>query len=47
MLDLYSFSLVSLGVIIKGQIMDSIFKEIEKDMEEFFKEMDKIIENNA
>ena len=24
--------------------MDSIFKEIEKDMEEFFKEMDKIIE---
>ena len=35
MLDLYSFSLVSLGVI------------IEKDMEEFFKEMDKIIENNA
>jgi len=27
--------------------MDSIFKEIEKDMEEFFKEMDKIIENNA
>jgi len=27
--------------------MDSIFKEIEKEMEEFFKEMDKIIENNA
>ena len=47
MLDLYSFSLVSLGVIIKGYIVDSIFKEIEKDMEEFFKEMDKIIENNA
>ena len=42
-LDSYRFFFVSLGVINKGYIMNTILADIQKDMDDFFAEMDRAI----